>query len=287
MPQAPVHSAPTRHFPFLMKSRMNQTSSTGAAGRGLPAWFFLPCLLLFTLLALPSCLHAPPIGYADSPDIVKKRDELSSKLVRLLPPEQQPVAEAQTEARWLADTAYKAGAAIARQYEPSMPGWLNNRLVNSNFNLQERGLCWHYENDMYRELRRRHLDYFRIGCCVRDKGKGAEHNCVYVAPRLSGWPQVVILDPWRYSGRLRIYEREEAIRDEWADDVPGTRALANIYTEAHPFPMEHWARVKSGRKWNDYVPSWSPEGTSSRQGMLMQYRMYKALKERGGKLTNY
>ncbi len=248
-------------------------------------FFSLLCLPLLAVVA--SCQYAPPVGYAESAPVVQKRARLSEHLLRLLPEEQRRESAVQEEARWLSDTAYKAAAAIARLYDPCLPGWLNNRLVNSRFNLQERGLCWHYEHDMYRELRRRKLSYFRVGCCVRDQGRGSEHNCVFVAGKDARWPEAVILDAWRYNGRLKLILKEDIVDDEWKEDALSTAYLARIYTECHPYPVEHWARVKSGRKWNDYVPSWVPEGSSSRQGMMMQYNMYMGLRSRNGKLINY
>ncbi len=243
--------------------------------------------LLLLCCILPACQYAPPVGYTESAPVVQRRSSLGACLLSLLPEEERQLPAAQEEARWLADTGYKAAAAIARQYEPCLPGWLNNRLVNSRFNLQERGLCWHYANDMYRELRRRRLTFFRVGCCVRDQGRGSEHNCVFLAARGGSWPHAIILDPWRYTGRLKLMDEKDILEDEWKEDTLSTAAMASIYGECHPYPMEHWARVKSGRKWNDYVPSWSPAGTSSRQGMLMQYNMYRGMQERGGRLINY
>ncbi len=244
---------------------------------------FILCLLCY----VPSCTYAPPAGYTETPMQMEKRGILASKLLLFLPKEQQNLPAARDEARWLANTAYRASAAIARQYDPCLAGWLNNRLVNSRFNLQERGLCWHYSHDLYRELRRRKLSYFRIGTCVFEQGHGSEHNCVFITARHGQFPEAIILDAWRFNGYLKLIEKKKIIEDEWKEDPEGTSSLAKIYTECHSYPMEHWARVKSGRKWNDYVPSWSPEGTSSRQGILMQYNIHKAMKERGGKLTNY
>ena len=60
-----------------------------------------------------------------------------------------------------------------------------------------------------------------------------------------------------------------------------------LYPENHRYPIEHWAQVKSGKEWNSYIPSWTPEGEASRQGQFMQQNMKKGLEERGGKLTNY
>ncbi len=245
------------------------------------------CLLVWACVGGTACQHAPRVGYAESVPVLQKRESLFNRLVALLPEKQRTHAAAQQEARWLADTAYKASASIARSYKPCLPGWLNNRLVNSNFNLQERGLCWHYQHDMYRELRRRHLSYFRVGCCVRDQGKGSEHNCVFVAARNAHWPQAVILDAWRYNGRLKLILRDEMMMDAWKEDVLSERMLARIYTECHSYPVEHWARVKSGRRWNEYLPSNSPRGRASRQGMMMQENIYRGMRARGGRLTDY
>ncbi len=246
------------------------------------------CLVFGLCLSLcqVSCQYAPPVGYAESAPLVQKRRDLASRLLAFLPPEQQAEPAAREEACWLADVSYKASASIARFNDPCLPGWLNNRMVNSNFNLQERGLCWHYAHDLYRELRRRKLEYFRIGYCVRDQGKGSEHNCLFLAAKDGVWPQAIILDAWRYNGRLKLMEGCELEGDNWKEDTRSVDALARIYTECHRYPFEHWARVKSGRKWNDYVPSWSPEGTSSRQGLIMQRNMYYGMKSRGGRLTD-
>ncbi len=122
---------------------------------------------------------------------------------------------------------------------------------------------------------------------MRDQGEGAEHNCVFLAAREGALPEAIILDAWRYNGRLKLIEKKGILREEWKEDPFSTAAIASTYPECHPYPVEHWARVKSGRKWNDYVPSWSAEGSSSRQGILMQHNMYWGMKARNGQLINY
>ncbi len=250
-----------------------------------------PCLSCFLLAVLacllPGCAFAPPPDYADSAPIVQKRRTLCASLLALLPQGQRQEAAAQQEARWLADTAYRASASIARINEPCLAGWFNNMLVNSTFNLQERGLCWHYQHDLFRELRRRPLKFFRLGCCVRDRDKRAEHHCVYLCSRQGAWPHAMILDAWRYSGRLKVMGMRDIAGDAWEDDPPSARYLSLVYCEKHRFPMEHWARVKSGRRWNDYVPSWTEEGAATRQGQLMYRAAEEGLRRRGGRLTDY
>lgn len=246
-------------------------------------------LLAIILLSLcfVSCQHAPAPGYADTPAVREQRRTLTQDLLALLPAEEQELPGARREARWLADTAYKAAAGIATVNDPALMGWLNNRLVNSTFNLRERGLCWHYQQDMYRELRRRKLQFFRIGCCVRDRGQGSEHNCVYLAAANANWPQAIILDPWRKNGRLITLSERDFRSHNWEDSLWSVEFLSAVYPENHRFPIEHWAQVKSGKRWNDYIPSWTPEGAASRQGQLMQNNIKEGLKARNGKLTNY
>lgn len=245
------------------------------------------CAICFLLLATVSCQHAPAPGYADTPAVKVQRSTLTQDLLAMLPIEEQELPGARREARWLADTSYKAAAGIATINNPSLMGWFNNRMVNSSFNLCERGLCWHYQQDMYRELRRRKLQFFRIGCCVRDRGDGSEHNCVYLSPANANWPRAVILDPWLKNGRLITLNERDFRRDNW-EDAPGPlEFLSSVYPENHNYPIEHWAQVKSGRRWNEYIPSWTPEGAASRQGKIMQQNIQNGLKARGGKLTNY
>ena len=51
-----------------------------------------------------SCQTAPPINYADQPEVLVERTELCNALLKTLPEKQQKLPEAQKEARYLADT---------------------------------------------------------------------------------------------------------------------------------------------------------------------------------------
>lgn len=245
-------------------------------------------IALAVAVILPSCQRAPLPQYASTAPVVAQRNELSDQLLALLPEEQRKLPTAQEEARWLADTAYKGSVSIARINNPLLwPSWMNNRLVNAPFNIRERGLCWHYQHDLYRELRRRPLNYFTLGCCVRDRGKGSEHNCVYIAARNNTWPEAITLDAWKKSGRLVTFTPEKLDLDDWEDRPETTFMLNYIYAEGHTYPVEHWALVKSGKKWNDYVPTWVDDGRNTRQGKIMYNNMYNGLQQREGKPTDY
>lgn len=245
-------------------------------------------LLTIFLLATPfGCVSAPPAKYTDQPEVVARRDTLQQRLLALLPKEKQPLPSAREEALWLADTAHKASAAIARYNAPLFQCWLNNRMVNSLFSIRERGLCWHYQHDLYRELRRRPLNHFRLGCCVRDKGNRHEHHGVYIAPSNASWPHGIVCDAWRYQGRLLCLKDDQVIEQKWENEPEVTRQLNASYPEGHSLPLEHWIMVKDDKRLRHYIPYNSPEGQTSRQGQLMRRNIEAGLQQRGGRPYAY
>ncbi len=241
------------------------------------------CLIAVVMVHLVSCQHAPNPDYVDKPHVVAKRQKLREQLLALLPEERR--SRAVKEATWLADTAHKAAAAIARYNDPLFVNWLNNRAVNTRSHYRHRGLCWHYQHDLYRELRRRPLKYFRLGCCVRDKGKGGEHHVVYVADKKGKWPSVVMLDAWWSCGRL-VFE-DESETEGWEDDIKSRLDLSGIYPEGHKLPIEHWAMIRRSTRYDDYVYSHLPTARNTPQWNYMQTQMRQGMKRRKGKPIDY
>lgn len=246
-------------------------------------------LLLVAALLGTSCVSAPPVSYGDSPACVRARTELKARLINLLPRAQRSLPDAQEEAEWLADTVHKGAAAVARVNDPRLPSWLNNRLVNSSWNLRERGLCWQYQHDLYRELRRRPLHYFRLGCCVLDRHEGSEHHCIYICARgPHSWRDGIVFCAWWNSGKIKIWPKETLYRRECVDEPEAAAFLNRTYPEGHRYPMEHWAKVKSDSgDMRDYLYSNTREGAASRQGKLMFRNMAEGYMRRGGKPTDY
>ena len=233
-------------------------------------------------LILAGC-YPPQIQYPYTKLVQTRRTELQKNLVKLLPEEQRKNPAAQAEAQWLSDVAYKAAAGISRINGSHFPGWAGNTLINSH--IQDRGLCWHYQHDMYRELRRRKLKYFRIGCCVRDKSKASEHNCVYVAAAQGEWPHVWVLDAWMFNGRLKVNNGDELDKERWEDLPNICIALSKFYTEEHKWPIEHWYVLRgSDGKYCYYM---SPEGVESSQFRRMSENMLKGYREHPDSPTNY
>ncbi len=253
----------------------------------LAKYLYTLAVFLAAHFLLSSCATAPSPSWADTALIVEKREALANKILNLTRESLRQRKDVQEEAHWLADTAYKGGAAIARVNRPLLLGWFNNFLVNSRYSVRERGLCWHYQHDLFRELRRRPLQYFRLGCCVMDYREGSEHHCVYIAPRGKGLEQSVVIDAWWFSGKLKIWNRSN-LEDREVMDEPNTTAfLAKTYPEGHRQAMEHWAKVRRSTDMCDYTYSNTPEGQSCRQGQLMQQSIEEGLRRRNGQPTDY
>lgn len=237
---------------------------------------------IIVCIALEGC-YPPPVQYATTKLVTERRNTLYENLLKLLPAKQQKLKAAQGEARWLADTSYKAAAGVARVNGSHFPGWAGNALVNTR--LQDRGLCWHYQHDMYRELRRRPLRYFRLGCCVRDEYKRTEHNCLYIAAAGAEWPQAWVLDAWMWNGRLKVNYAPSLSAKRWQDLPSVCNMLAQFYVEGHKEPIEHWLVVRgSNGKYNHYR---APGVVNSAQSRRMYTNILKGRREHPGSPTNY
>lgn len=257
------------------------------------AKWILSIAALAATVGLSGC-YAPGVNYANTAMVTERRATLQENLLAMLPQEVRSTPQAKEEAKWIADTAYKAAAGIARLYDSNFPGWAGNYLVNAR--MQDRGLCWHYQHDMYKELRRRPLAYFNIGCCVRDKGSRTEHNCVYATPKHTGWPHAWVLDAWPWNGRLQTFNAWDLDPDEWDDREPITQFLSEIYTEGHNYPMEHWVTLRSKRKWYefplfgmsaDYMDIWWPESWFTPQYRNMMNNIIEGQQQHPNSPTNY
>ena len=240
------------------------------------------CCLLMVMVGVVSC-YPPPVQYPYTQLVTERRAMLKEHLLALLPAEERGQFAAHEEATWLADTAYKASAGIARINGSFFPGWAGNALINAR--MQDRGLCWHYQHDLYRELRRRPLHYFRLGCCVRDAGKASEHNCLYVAPKKAAWPHAWVLDAWMWNGRLKVDDARKLNPDRWSDLPSICRVQSIYYQEGHLWPIEHWSVLRGAD--GNYEGYWLPEMRYSAQYRRMYRNIEEGKQQHPGLLTNY
>lgn len=192
-----------------------------------------------------SCCTPPEEDYVQKPYVQRQMAGLKDAFLALLPPDKAARPAAREEAGWLADTAVTQSAAIARKNRVVLFGWMNNILVNSS--LRDRGLCWQVQQDMYRDLRRRPVKYFRVGLAMRDKGNRREHSCVYINAAGKGLQDSLVLDAWKNCGHLAVLTQEDRESRKWEEDWREPYVSA-AFPEGHSYGMDHylvwpdWAR---------------------------------------------
>ena len=100
----------------------------------------------------------------------------------------------------MAVTAIEQSAKISKDYKPIRIAWLNNSLVN--IGLRERGLCYHWRNDLFPPLYELESKTLKLRLATSSRGKYLEHNAIVVTAEDLPFEQGLILDPWRKAGRL-------------------------------------------------------------------------------------
>lgn len=104
------------------------------------------------------------------------------------------------EAEKAAGTAVARSLELSREYRVVRPAILHNVLVNVG--LRQRGLCYHWADDLAASLHPlglRTLEIHRGGARMNTR---REHNCVVLTPIGDPFEQGIVLDAWRYGGSL-------------------------------------------------------------------------------------
>ena len=105
------------------------------------------------------------------------------------------------EARILAETAIHESAVLAEEYQLVRPAVAHNLLVV--FGIRERGLCYHWTEDLMKKLQVLDLKSLQLHWGVAYRGSDLrEHNCVVVTAKGQSFFTGIVLDPWRNSGNL-------------------------------------------------------------------------------------
>ena len=106
-----------------------------------------------------------------------------------------------SEAKVLAQTSISYSLSLAREYRLVRPPFLHNILVRMG--IRERGLCYHWTEDLMGRLASLDLKGFSLHEVVAYEGSYfREHNSVVVTARGQEFYKGIVLDPWRESGYL-------------------------------------------------------------------------------------
>jgi hypothetical protein len=125
------------------------------------------------------------------------------------------------EARRVAQTAVADSYRLAEDYRLAGPARWHNLLIQMG--LRERGLCFHWTEDLMKRLQALNLKTYRLHWGVAHKGSDLyEHNSVVITAWNQPFENGLVLDPWRNSGDLYW----TAVRE---DDYPWV-----------PLPPDQW-----------------------------------------------
>ena len=145
---------------------------------------------------MPNSAGSRPAAAHPLPNDQQQRIDILTRALLALGPE---VSE--NEARDVAQSAVTHTALLGKRYGVVRPPELHNILVKIGW--KQRGLCYHWTEDLMRHLRglpRSHLRFQRV---VANQGSNLhEHHSVVVTTTQNAFEQGIVLDGWRDSGVL-------------------------------------------------------------------------------------
>ena len=105
------------------------------------------------------------------------------------------------EAGQVAETAIAYSSVLAEEYDLVRPAVLHNVFVR--LGIRDRGLCYHWTEDLMRQLQQLDLKTYQLHWGVAYRGSELrEHNSVVITARDEPFETGMVLDPWRNSGDL-------------------------------------------------------------------------------------
>lgn len=159
------------------------------------------CVLCLTLGLVAACTSAPDDWRRDvsglEQSIVALGDDIDRK-----------------EASRAAQIAYDYSLQLAREYNVTDPPLIHNTKVNQG--LRPRGLCWHWADDLEARLRREGFQSLTLHRAIANSNNlRIQHSTVIVSARGDPMTSGIVLDPWRYGGKLFWAQVADDTRYRW------------------------------------------------------------------------
>ncbi len=163
---------------------------------------FLASLMMLAAASLAGC--------ATTPAATKNNVEELSLALQSMGPEVDPA-----EARRAAEIAYSYSAQLAEQYNVTTSPILHNTLVNTG--VKERGVCVHYAEDMQARLNQENFRTLSMLRAIAEPKSDfrIDHSTAVIAAKGDDIYEGVVLDPWRYGGKLYWSATTEDPRYDW------------------------------------------------------------------------
>jgi len=157
--------------------------------------YFLANILVALLAFAGSITLARPGGreepaFATSADDPVLRGRIVALSTSIRPDEVQRVAQC----------AYTTGRELKREWKVVWPPGLQNFLVNTG--ARKGGLCFQWASELLLRLDALKLETLELHWAESFERTASEHNVIVVTAVGQPFPQGILLDNWRYGGRL-------------------------------------------------------------------------------------
>jgi hypothetical protein len=145
--------------------------------------------------ALAAFASAAPIGKKD-PEFATSADDpvLRGRIAALA-----PTIDSE-EARKAAEIAYTTGRDLKKEWKVVWPPGLQNFLVNTG--QRKGGLCFQFAERLLLRLSEQNWETLEFHWAESFERTESEHNVIVVTAKGQSFYQGIILDNWRYGGRL-------------------------------------------------------------------------------------
>ena len=104
------------------------------------------------------------------------------------------------EAARVTECVYDAASQLRRDYGVVWPPLFNNFLINSG--IRKRGLCFQWATELLRRLEALKLETLELHWAESFERTMSEHNVIVVTAKGQPFQQGILLDNWRFGGRL-------------------------------------------------------------------------------------
>ncbi len=171
---------------------------------------FIFSFLLILLFSLGGCsVKYTEVVFAEKTLYLKKSDpRIEEKILSLCKALQALSSKVNEEdAKIFSHTAILYSSYLAKEYELVSPPNVHNFLIS--IGVKERGLCYHWANDLIAYLKKQDLQSFDLYRAVYQQGKINEHSSIVVTAKNQPFSDGIVLDAWRDSSDLYFEKLSE------------------------------------------------------------------------------
>jgi hypothetical protein len=155
-----------------------------------------PASALVALLVFTNCAPSASARGREEPAFATSADDaaLRNRLAALSPTVQPE------EAQRVGRCAYTTGRELQREWRVVWPPGLQNFLVHTG--ARKGGLCFQWATELLLRLDALKLETLELHWAESFERTASEHNVIVVTARGQPFQQGILLDNWRYGGRL-------------------------------------------------------------------------------------